>query len=362
MNDVSADIRLELLPEDARRELPGDTSSLGFGKLLTNHMFCMDYKAGQGWHDARIVPYAPFQLDPAALVLHYAQTIFEGMKAFGGPGDDVILFRPDQNAARFQRSAERMCIAPVPVEQFLQAVTEVVKQERAWVPRDPGTALYIRPTLIATEPGLGVRPASEYLFYVLLSPVGPYFPEGFGPIELLVSDAHVRAVKGGVGEAKTGGNYAASLLAGQAASAKGFSQVLYLDAIEHRYIEEVGAMNMMFVFDGKTIATSPLTGSILPGVTRATVLELGRHLGYQVEERLLAIDEVVEGIRSGRVTEVFGTGTAASIAPVGALSYQDALYVVNERQIGPISQKLYDTLQGIQYGRLEDEFGWTVRV
>ncbi len=363
VNDVSSsDIRVELLPDDARRGLPADSSGLGFGKVITNHMFCLDYEREGGWQDPRIVPYAPFQLDPAALVLHYAQTIFEGMKAFGGPGEDVILFRPDQNAGRFYRSAERICIPPVPVDMFLQAVEEVVKVERAWVPRDPGTALYIRPTLIATEPGLGVRPASQYLFYVLLSPVGPYFPEGFQPIELLISDEHVRAVRGGVGEAKTGGNYAASLLAGQVAASRGYSQVLYLDAVEHKYIEEVGAMNMMFVFEGKTIATSPLTGSILPGVTRATVLQLGPDLGYEVEERMLDVNEVLEGIRSGRVTEVFGTGTAASIAPVGALAFKDQVYAVGDRQIGPIAQTLYDTLQGIQYGRSEDPHGWTVRI
>lgn len=362
-HEATLQIKRTLVPESARRRLPEDSATLGFGRTFTDHMFGLDYSAESGWHGARVEPYGPLQLDPAALVLHYAQTCFEGQKAFRAADGGVLLFRPDMNAARFARSCERMCIPAVPIESYLAGVQALVDVERAWVPSDPGTALYIRPTIIATEAVLGVRPAKEYLFYVIVSPVGPYFAAGFKPIDLLISDEYVRAVKGGCGEAKTGGNYAASLLAGQRAAAQGFNQVLYLDAIERRFIEEVGAMNMMFVFGGDTVVTPSLDGSILPGITRMCAIQLAREkLGLTVEERPLAVDELVEGIRSGAVTEVFGTGTAAAIAPVGRLQYKGEDYVVNERKVGPVAQGLYDTLQGIQYGRITDEWGWTVRV
>lgn len=357
----SLDIRLDLKPEADRGRCPDDASSLGFGSKFTDHMFCIDWREGQ-WQDARIVPFADVPLSPAALVLHYSQTVFEGLKAFGGPDDSAILFRPDQNAQRMYNSCERMCIPPLPVESFLEAVQTLVDVERAWIPRFPGTALYVRPTCIATEGVLGVRPAKEYLWFVILSPVGSYFAAGFKPVDLLVADKYVRASEGGVGEAKTGGNYAASLLAGKEAAAEGFSQVLWLDAKEHKYVEEVGAMNVMFAFEGKKLVTPALTGSILPGVTRKSVIELARDLGYTVEERALAIDEVIDGLRSGQLKEVFGTGTAAAIAPVGKLRYKGEDFVINDHAVGPIAEEMYKALQDIQYGRVEDTRGWTVRV
>lgn len=353
-------IRIETKPEAERGTLPADSAQLGFGSRFTDHMFCLDYRDG-GWHDARIQPYGPITLDPAALVLHYGQEVFEGMKAYRGVDGVIRLFRPDKNAERMARSCERMCMAVVEPTFFVEAIRQLVEVEQAWVPKDPGTALYIRPTMIATEAILGVRAAKEYLFYVICSPVGPYFPQGFKPIDLLVSKTYVRAVEGGVGNAKTGGNYAASLLAGKEAAAAGFSQVLYLDAKEHRYVEEVGAMNMMFAF-GETIVTPPLTGSILPGVTRMSVIELARGLGYKVEERPLDIAEVQAGARDGSLTEVFGTGTAAAIAPVGRLRHEGEDLLINDQQVGPVAEALYNALQDIQYGRADDSHGWTVTI
>ncbi len=360
-------IPTQLIPEAERGHLPADLSKLGFGQLFTDHMYCADYRPDTGWAGPRIMPFQPLALSPAAMVLHYAQTVFEGLKAFGGPNGSVRIFRPDRNAARLAASCERINMPPVPIEMFLDAVRTLVDIERAWVPRAPGTALYIRPTVIATESVLGVRPSKEYLFFVILCPVGSYFPEGFKPINLWVSSDHVRAVRGGTGQAKTGGNYAASLLPGQLAAKQGFSQVLYLDAIERRYVEEVGAMNVMFVVDGERIVTPALTGTILAGVTRASAIELARHLGIPVEERPIAIDEVIDGLRPGRtgpgrITEIFGTGTAASIAPVGLLRYKDADHAVGNREVGPIARKLYDGLQAIQYGRTNDPFGWVVEI
>jgi branched-chain amino acid aminotransferase len=353
------DIRIERVPSGDLKPLYEDPSELPFGGIYTDRMFTMSYERGRGWFDPAIVKYAPFQLDPAALVLHYGQEIFEGLKAFLSPTTrEIRLFRAERNALRFSASARRMCMPEVPVDDFLQAVEVLVNEESRWMPRYRGASMYIRPTMIATEAGLGVRPSKQYVFYVILSPSGPYYKEGFNPISLLVADEYVRAVRGGVGEAKTGGNYAASLLAGEQAKQKGYSQVLWLDAIERKYVEEVGAMNMFFVF-GKTLVTSPLTGSILRGVTRDSVLTLAPEMGYCAEERMLSIDEVVGGAEDGTLTEVFGAGTAASISPVGTLEYRGTVHKVGDGGVGPVSQALYDELTGIQYGERDDRFGWT---
>ncbi len=352
-------IRIEEVPPSELKPLYDDPATLPFGGIYTDRMFTMSYASGKGWYDPAIVKYAPFELDPAALVHHYGQEIFEGLKAFLSPTtSEIRLFRPEKNAARFNASARRMCMPEVPEEQFLQAVELLVNQESRWMPRYRGASMYIRPTMIATEAGLGVRPSKEYVFFIILSPSGPYYKEGFNPISLLVADEYVRAVRGGVGEAKTGGNYAASLLAGQEAKQKGYSQVLWLDAIERKYVEEVGAMNMFFVF-GRALVTSPLTGSILRGVTRDSVLTLAPELGYTGEERMLSIDEVVQGAEDGTLTEVFGAGTAASISPVGTLEYRGTVYKVGDGGVGPVSRALYDELTGIQYGEKSDRFGWT---
>ncbi|MGE5577146.1 MAG: branched-chain amino acid aminotransferase [Syntrophothermus sp.] len=351
-------LHIAIEPLESRDMKPlTDPAQLGFGKIFTDRMFTMKHKKGAGWVDAKIEKYRNFSFDPATCVFHYAQEVFEGLKAYLSEDGRILLFRPEQNARRMIRSAERMCMPPVPEEVFLKAVEKLVLLEKRWIPRVPGTSLYIRPTLIATEGALGVHPSAETLFYIILSPSGAYFKGGFQPVSLLVEDTYVRAVAGGTGEAKTGGNYAASLLAGEKAQEKGFSQVLWLDGREKKYVEEVGSMNIFFCF-GKKLVTPALTGSILPGITRASVIELARRLGYEVEERLISIDEVVAGAADGSLTEAFGTGTAAVISPVGSLHYKGKNYIVGGGQVGPITQELYDQLTAIQYGRAKDEFGW----
>jgi len=348
---------IKTLPLSEKKTPISDESQLQFGKQFTDRMFVMEYTTGQGWHDARIQPYGPFSMDPAAMVLHYSQEIFEGLKAFRRPDGSVALFRPADNVARFNRSAARMCMPEVDEAFFLDALRELIRLEADWVPKSEGTSLYIRPTMIATEPMLGVRPADQYLCYVILSPVGAYYKGGIAPVKIWISDFYVRAAEGGTGEAKTGGNYAASLYASREASAKGYDQVLWLDAKEKRYIEEVGSMNMMFVCDGK-IVTSPLKGTVLDGITRRSVLTLAKEMGLEIEERALTVDEVLDGVESGRITEAFGTGTAVVISPVGQFTYKERTVVLNDGQTGTITQKLYDTLTGIQYGRLSDPHGW----
>ncbi|MGE5598957.1 MAG: branched-chain amino acid aminotransferase [Bacteroidota bacterium] len=332
-------------------------ADLGFGKYYADRMLTRSYHAGRGWAEARIVPYQALPLDPAARALHYAQEIFEGLKAYAAEDGRILLFRPEENARRMNRSAERMCMPTMPEEDFLACLEALIKAEKRWIPRAAGTSLYIRPTMIGHEAALGVHPSSEYLFYIVLSPVGAYFKEGFKPIRLYVEDTYVRAAVGGVGEAKTGGNYAASLLAGRKAEEKGFSQVLWLDARERRYVEEVGAMNIFFVF-GRRLVTPALSGSILRGITRDSVLKLAPRLGYEVEERPIAIEEVTSGAADGSLTEAFGAGTAAVIAPVGSLHYRGRDYQITGDRVGEVSQRLYDELVGIQYGRRPDPFGW----
>ncbi|RNC68338.1 MAG: branched-chain amino acid aminotransferase [Desulfuromonadales bacterium] len=355
------EIRVVPLPEERKKPKYNDESQLGFGRLFTDRMFIAEWKAGQGWVDARIEPYAPFVLDPAALVFHYAQEIFEGLKAYKWPDGTVALFRPEMNARRFNLSADRMCMPEVPEELFLGGIERLVALEKDWIPTSEGTSLYIRPTLIAVEPVLGVKPSDHYYFYVILSPVGAYYASGFKPVNILVEDRYVRAVPGGTGEAKTGGNYASSLKAGLEAKKKGFDQVLWLDGVHRRYIEEVGAMNMFFAYEN-TVVTAALSGSILNGVTRDSVLKLAVGLGYKVEERPIDVNELMADIEAGKVKEAFGSGTAAVITPVGTLCFRDVCHTVGDGGVGELTQKLYDTLTAIQYGKLPDQFGWVKKI
>lgn len=354
------DIEIVPIREDQLRRPPQD--HFGFGSTFTNRMFTQRYSRERGWHDARIEAYAPFSLDPATSVLHYAQLIFEGLKAYRRPDGQINLFRPWENMRRFNNSARRMAMATVDEEEHLTAITRLIEIEHEWVPSQPDATLYIRPTMIAIDPALGVKASNTYLHYVIIGPVGPYFKEGFNPVPVYITDEYVRAVRGGVGEAKTGGNYAASLYAGEEAMRKGYSQVLWLDAVEHRWVEEVGAMNICFVYDGKRIVTPPLTGSILPGVTRKSVIELGRHLGYEVAEEMVDVNQMVADVHSGRITEVFGCGTAAVIAPVGKFGFHDNEIVINDNQPGPVAKHLYQQLTDIQFGRAPDPFGWTYTI
>ncbi len=340
---------------------PADESKLGFGKIFTDYMFVVDYAPEKGWHDAKIVPYAPFEMDPASMVLHYGQAIFEGTKCYRANDGSLQMFRPRDNFVRMNRSAQRMCMAEIDIDLCMKGLTQLLQVEKDWVPNSKGTSLYVRPTLIATDPVLGVHASKTYKFFIILSPVGAYYPGGLSPIGIWVEDEYVRAVRGGVGHAKTAGNYAASILAANKAEEKGYVQVLWLDGIERRYVEEVGAMNMMFVY-GDKIVTPSLSGSILPGITRDSVLKLAAHLGYKVEESRLAIDEVFEDIKAGRLTEAFGTGTAAVISPVGELCFKGEKQKVGDGGIGRITQQLYDTLTGIQLGRELDPFGWVLKL
>lgn len=338
-----------------------DWKSLGFGHIFTDHMFIMDYDEGMGWHDARIVPYQPLVLDPSALVFHYAQECFEGLKAYRCADGSVQLFRPDKNAERMQSTHDRLCIPQIPVADFVDAVKALVSVDKDWVPAEPDTSLYIRPFTIATEPVLGVKASAKYQFIVICSPSGAYYAEGLNPVKIYVEDEYVRATPGGTGYIKCGGNYAASIAAGEKAHKLGYSQVLWLDGVERKYVEEVGAMNIMFKMGGE-IYTAATVGTVLPGITRMSCIELLKNWGYKVNEGKLAIDTVMDAGRNGTLEEVFGTGTAAVISPVGSLMYEKEVVEINNFKIGDLTQKLYDTLTGIQYGKLEDTFGWTVKV
>ena len=338
-----------------------DQSSLAFGKVFTDHMFVMDYTEGKGWHDARIVPYQNLSLAPSAMVFHYGQEMFEGLKAYLGDDGKAYLFRPDMNAKRTNDTNDRLCIPRLPVEDFVEAVKAVVAVDKDWIPSEPGTSLYIRPFIIATDEFLGVAPSKTYKFIIILSPSGAYYKNGLAPVGIWIEDEYVRAVRGGMGFAKTGGNYAVSLKAQVKAHDDGYSQVLWLDGVERKYIEEVGAMNIFFKIGGK-IVTPALSGSILPGITRNSVIELCKSWGMDVEERKISVDELVEAIHSGALEEVFGTGTAAVISPVGKLRYKDDVFTIGDNKIGETSQKIYDAITGIQLGKLDDPFGWRVNV
>jgi branched-chain amino acid aminotransferase len=334
-----------------------DDSELRFGNIFTDHMFSMDYSPEKGWHDPRIEPHAPISMDPATMVLHYGQAIFEGLKAFRSVAGGVQMFRPKDNLKRLNRSARRLCIPEIDEEFALDALKQLVALDQDWVPKATGTALYIRPTVIAMDPFLGVRASKTYRYYVILGPVGAYYAEGFNPVKILVTKDYVRAVRGGVGEAKTAANYAASLFAGERARQAGYSQVLWLDGVHQKYIEEVGSMNIFFLIDNELI-TPKLNGSILPGITRASVVYLAKRWGMNVSERDLSIEEVVEAHENGKLQEVFGSGTAAIVSPVGQLKYGDLVMTVADGSVGPVSKKLYNAITDIQYGRAEDPDGW----
>jgi len=343
------------------KQKPADESALGFGRIFTDHMFVMDYELGLGWHNARIVPYGDFAMDPAAMVLHYGQAIFEGCKCYRRADGGLQLFRAQDNLARMTRSAQRMCMPALDEETAFEGLKQLIRIDADWVPHKEGTSLYIRPTMISTDIGLGVHASKKYCFFIILSPVGAYYKEGLKPVSIYVEDQYVRAVRGGVGFTKCSGNYAASILAGDIAEKKGFSQVLWLDGVEQKYVEEVGSMNMMFAY-GKKIVTPRLNGSILPGITRDSVLKLAVTLGYEAEEGRLDVHEIFADAKSGKLTEAFGTGTAAVISPVGVLALDDEKVTLGDGGIGPVAQKLYDTLTGIQYGRIEDTFGWITKL
>lgn len=338
-----------------------DEKHLGFGAHYTDHMFIMDYDKGLGWHDARIVPYQPIVLDPSALVFHYAQECFEGLKAYRCPDGSVQLFRPDKNAERMQSTHRRLCIPEIPVEDFVEAVKALVSVDKDWVPSEPDTSLYIRPFTIATEPVLGVKASDKYQFIIICSPSGAYYEEGMNPVKIYVEDEFVRAAPGGTGYIKCGGNYATSIIAGEKAHKMGYSQVLWLDGVERKYVEEVGSMNIMFKIGGE-IYTAATVGTVLPGITRMSCLELLKKWGYTVNEGKLAIADVMQAGRNGSLEEVFGTGTAAVISPVGGLMYENETIEINGFKTGELTQRLYDTLTGIQFGTLDDTMGWTVKV
>ena len=351
------DIRIELTKTPKAK--PTDESALGFGKVFSDHMFVMDYNPEQGWHDARIIPYQNFSMDPASVVFHYAQEIFEGLKAYRTAEGKIQLFRPDCNAQRCNDSADRMCMPQIPVEDFVQAVKALVKVEADWVPHSDGTSLYIRPFMIGTDVGLGVHASKHYRFCIITAPSGAYYAEGLAPVRSDVEDEFIRAAPGLTGFCKCGGNYAASIKAGDLAEQQGYAQVLWLDGVEKKYVEEVGAMNIMFKIDGK-IYTAPCVGTVLPGVTRRSCIELCRDWGYEVIEDKLAIADIMKAAEEGKLEEVFGTGTAAVVSPVKELRWKDQVAHISDGKIGPLTQKLYDTLTGIQWGKLPDEKGWIV--
>ncbi len=338
-----------------------DESNLGFGKYMTDYMFMYDWDKEQGWHDARIVPEGPIQLDPACVTLHYAQETFEGLKAYRTSSGDIQLFRPYMNAARMNRSNERLCMPELPEDDFVNAIKALVEVEKDWVPHAKDTSLYIRPFMFATEAFLGVHMAAAYKFMIICCPVGAYYPTGLDPVKILVEDELVRAVKGGTGFTKCGGNYAGSILGQVKAEKMGYTQVLWLDGEHRKYVEEVGTMNIMFKIAGE-IYTAPIEGTVLPGVTRDSMIHLLREWGYKVNETHLAVDDLMKAGHDGTLEEVFGTGTAAVISPVGELRYKDDVVVINDNKTGELTQKLYDTLTGIQWGRIADPYGWTMKI
>lgn len=338
-----------------------DQNNLGFGQYFTDHMFIMDYETGKGWHDPRIVPYDEFSLYPSAMVLHYGQAIFEGMKAFRNKHDEVVLFRTKDYLSRFNRSAEVVCIPHIDTNMVHEGLRKLLEIDKRWVPSKVGTSLYVRPFVIATDPYVGVKVSDTYKLFIILSPVGAYYAAGFNPVNIKVEDKYVRAVQGGLGEAKTAANYAASLRAQVEAKKEGYAQVLWLDAVERKYVEEVGTMNIHFKIKGEII-TPALTGSILGGITRRTVIEVAKEWGINVTERVISIDEIFAAHEKGELEEVFGSGTAAVISPVGELSWKGKKIVINGNKTGEFAQKLFDYITGIQYGTVPDKFGWIEKV
>jgi branched-chain amino acid aminotransferase len=353
------DIKVTLNPNPKAK--PTDSSALGFGKIFTDHMFRWSWNSEEGWHNPRIVPFENLSIHPASTVLHYGSEIFEGLKAYRRADGKVQLFRPIENIRRMNNSAERLCLPQMPEEDFMQALIEFVRLEQDWTPSDKGTSLYLRPFMFGNDESLGVHAVHNAEFIIIASPVGSYYKEGLNPVKIMIEDQDVRAVRGGTGYAKCGGNYAASNRAGERAEQQGYSQVLWLDGVERKYIEEVGAMNVMFKIGGE-IVTPKLTGSILPGITRKSCIELLASEGITVSERLLSVEELSNAMLDGTLEEAWGCGTAAVISPIGELCYKDHKYIVNNNEIGELSQHLYDTVTGIQWGEIEDKFGWTVEV
>ena len=351
---------LSIKTAEQLKDLP-DESELNFGTLFSDHMFNMDYDPDNGWHNPRIEPYHAFEMDPSTMVLHYGQSIFEGLKAFKTPAGGINLFRPRENFKRFNRSAHKLCIPEIDEAFALEALMELLKLEKRWIPGAPGTSLYIRPTIIATDPFLGVRASYTYRFFIILSPVGAYYKEGFNPVKIWVTDKYVRAVRGGMGEVKTAGNYAASLYAGEEAHRKGYTQVLWLDGVERKYVEEVGSMNIFFVIDNELVTPS-LSGSILSGITRDTVIQMAKKWGLPVTERRLSIDELVDLYEADRLQEVFGSGTAAVISPVGEIKYREKTMTVGDGSVGPWAKRFFDAITDIQYGRAEAPESWVLPV
>ncbi len=345
---------------DKLKEHPDD-SSLGFGTCFTDHMFVMDYAPEKGWHDPRIEPYGPMEMYPSSMVLHYGQAIFEGLKAYHTDSGEIQLFRPQDNLKRMNRSGHRLCMPELDEGFVLEAMLQLLELEKGWVPKADGTSLYIRPTIIATDPYIGLRPSFTYRFFIILSPVGAYYPEGFDPVKIWVTSQYVRAVRGGVGEAKTAGNYAASLYATKLANEDGYTQVMWLDGIERKYVEEVGSMNIFFVI-GDELVTPSLNGSILSGVTRDSVIQLAESWGIKVVERKISIDEVYAAHADGSLKEVFGSGTAAVISPVGNIKFDGREITVGDGGVGPLAARFFNDLTAIQYGRAEDPFHWILPV
>ncbi len=350
------DIKIQLVEKEKPNE-----DTLKFGKVFTDHMFSMEYSPEDGWHNARIEPYHDLVLSPACQIFHYGQEVFEGLKAYRGKNGSIHLFRPEMNGKRMESSCKRLCIPPVPVEDFVEACSLLTQIERSWIPHKMGNSLYLRPFIIATDVGLGVHPSSHYLFIIIASPSGAYYRNGMEPVSIIIEDEYVRAVRGGMGFAKTGGNYAASLVGQEKAYEYGYEQVLWLDGVERKYIEEVGAMNIAFIL-GDTMVTPSLTGSILPGVTRDSVIQLCKDFGLKVEERRISVEELVSSLENGTLKEAFGTGTAAVISPVGRFKYKNKEYLVNDGKIGPVAKKLYNTLLGIQNDLIDDPHGWRYEV
>jgi branched-chain amino acid aminotransferase len=347
--------------ENTNKKTKPNQNQLGFGQHFTDYMFEMNYNAVDGWNNPTIKPYGPISIDPSAMVLHYGQSVFEGLKAYMNANNEVLLFRPKKNIERLNKSNDRMCIPLLDENIIMKAISELVKVDKDWIPTAQGTSLYIRPFIFATDETVGVRPSNTYKFMIILSPVGAYYAEGFNPIKIYIEQYYVRAVRGGIGEAKTAGNYAASIKAQAVAKQKGFSQVLWLDGVEQKYIEEVGTMNVFFKINNEII-TPELNGSILEGVTRNSVLQLVKEFGFKVTERRIAIDEIINAQKNGELEEVFGTGTAAVISPVGEMWLGDNKMVIKDGKVGSLSLKLYDHLTKIQTGKIKDEYGWIVKI
>ena len=351
---------IRIVENETKNFIPKE-SELGFGQYFTNHMFVMDYEEGRGWYDARIVPFENISLHPASTVLHYGAEIFEGLKAYRTADGSVQLFRPLENIKRMNNSAERMCLPLIDEKDALDILVTYVRHEKDFVPYSFGTSLYLRPFMFGNDEALGVHTVKRATFMIIASPSGSYYKEGINPVKIMIENEDVRTVRGGTGYAKCGGNYAASTRAGERANKKGYSQVLWLDGVERKYIEEVGAMNVMFKIDGE-IVTPELTGSILPGITRKSCIEVLKNLGYKVSERLLSVDELISAMENGRLEEAWGCGTAAVVSPIGRLMYQDKEYIINSEKIGEVTQKLYDILTGIQWGKVEDSYGWIYKI